>query len=568
MLFSSTLTMAMTYLMLLVNNIVAGIFIGPTGVAAINIVSPLIGAVNFISICVSVGVAILYTRAIGEMRRDRADKLYGMGLIVSAMLAVLSVFVLLCIEKLYFTSTGVDSELIVLSEEYYSFLPLNSAVLIIASYMEEMVYADGDGLLVPFSYVARIGGNILLSILFVHVMGIKGIMLGTLLGNTFALATLLMHYFRKSNTLHFVFFFKWQSLLECIKYSITDGITYLLWGFADYCLIAYISRRFGKEYLVVLAVTMAVIELAVMFDGIGMAIQPLLGVYFGEKNHLLIRRLMKDAIDTAVIEGAIGSILLFFLAGLFVRLFGIEDMTLYEPAVSAVRIMSTSLIATSLFMLMTSYYLYMDHVEISVCAIILRDGILYILLPILFAKFMGVNGIWTGFALAPVAGLMIAMLIVRIRVGKKAFPAMLDSMENEITVYDIVLTPENMTDVSEKIQNNLKGKGYLGDAAMKAGLFAEEIGATIREKNGDKKVLVEYSLLFDKSAPGEDGSDKEKESVRLVIRDTGTVFDITDPELEISGLSSFVINGLLNAQKEKDYIPTTGYNRNVIRLYK
>ena len=76
------------------------------------------------------------------------------------------------------------------------------------------------------------------------------------------------------------------------------------------------------------------------------------------------------------------------------------------------------------------------------------------------------------------------------------------------------------------------------------------------EYNGKKKVWVEYSLLYD------------NDSVRLIIRDSGEIFDVTDPDLKIKGLSSFVISGLLNAQKEKDYIPTTGYNRNIIRFRK
>ena len=76
MLLSGTFTMGMAYLMLLCDNIVAGIFIGADGVAAINIVSPLIATATSVSICVAVGVSILYTRAIGEMNRDRADRLY------------------------------------------------------------------------------------------------------------------------------------------------------------------------------------------------------------------------------------------------------------------------------------------------------------------------------------------------------------------------------------------------------------------------------------------------------------------------------------------------------------
>ena len=58
----------------------------------------------------------------------------------------------------------------------------------------------------------------------------------------------------------------------------------------------------------------------------------------------------------------------------------------------------------------------------------------------------------------------------------------------------------------------------------------------------------------------------EKDSILLIERDSGVIFDITDPELKVDGLSSFVINGLLNAQKEKAYLTTTGYNRNMIRL--
>ncbi len=60
----------------------------------------------------------------------------------------------------------------------------------------------------------------------------------------------------------------------------------------------------------------------------------------------------------------------------------------------------------------------------------------------------------------------------------------------------------------------------------------------------------------------------KESSVLLIERDSGVIFDVTDPELKIDGLSSFVINGLLNAQKEKAYLTTTGYNRNMIRFPK
>ena len=66
--------------------------------------------------------------------------------------------------------------------------------------------------------------------------------------------------------------------------------------------------------------------------------------------------------------------------------------------------------------------------------------------------------------------------------------------------------------------------------------------------------MVEISLFF------------EKDSVLIIERDSGELFDLTDPDLHIEGLSGFVLSGLMDAHKEKAYLVTTGYNRNMIRF--
>ena len=89
---------------------------------------------------------------------------------------------------------------------------------------------------------------------------------------------------------------------------------------------------------------------------------------------------------------------------------------------------------------------------------------------------------------------------------------------------------------------------------MWASLFTEEISLVVLEQNasGKQKLLIEISLLFDENA------------VRLIERDSGQIFDVTDPELQVKGLSSFIIEGLMEAYKEKAYLTTTGYNRNIM----
>ena len=58
----------------------------------------------------------------------------------------------------------------------------------------------------------------------------------------------------------------------------------------------------------------------------------------------------------------------------------------------------------------------------------------------------------------------------------------------------------------------------------------------------------------------------DKKSVLLIERDNGKVFDITDPNIKIDGLSSFILSDLMEAHREKVYQTTTGYNRNMIRF--
>ena len=89
-------------------------------------------------------------------------------------------------------------------------------------------------------------------------------------------------------------------------------------------------------------------------------------------------------------------------------------------------------------------------------------------------------------------------------------------------------------------------------------MFAEEIGLTVLDinKQSKKPILVEFSIFF------------EADQVLIIERDSGKLFDLTDPDAQISGLSGFVLSGLMDAHKEKAYLVTTGYNRNMIRFVK
>ncbi len=487
MLISGTFTKAVMYLMLLSDSIIAGYFIGEAGVAGINAITPVTAIVTFFGDLVSTGVGIVFTREIGAMRKKRADEIYGQGLIVSIGLGLISALLILVLRNAYFNLSGITGEILEKALQYYSLVPINAFLTIVIFYLEQMVYSDGDELCNNICYGFQIGGNIICSIILTRFLGMKGIILGSVIGNSLGIIACLWHYFRKENTLHFVWHLSFRDFLLTSRYSIVDSSVYICWGLMDYVMIGFVSSRFGQSGQITLAVVVSLIEFGVVMDGVGMAMQPLIGTYYGEKNHTLIRRVMKSGILAAIIEGLVATTLIWIFARQFCALFGITGGQALAPSVTALRIVSLGFVFCSLVSLTTSYYMLMDRIGMATCIACFQNGLLYILLPILGATLFGFNGMWAGFVAAPMLALSAAMLFVRLKFGKDNFPFLLKDMETEIEVLDDTLSSQSAAALSERVGNSLKTHGYPDIAVTRASLFVEEIGLTILEMNRKSK---------------------------------------------------------------------------------
>ena len=229
MLLSGTFTKAVMYIMLLCDSVVAGFFIGQSGVAAINAITPITGFVTFFGDLLSTGVGIVFTREVGAMRKNRADEIYGQGLIISIGVGLLSALLIFLIRGVYFSANGTTGEILEYAQQYYRLLPINVFLTIVVFYLEQMVYSDGDELCNNICYGFQIGGNIILSVILTKFFGMTGIILGSIIGNALGILVCFWHYLRKSNTLHFVWHLSFRDFLLTSRYSIVDSSVYLCW---------------------------------------------------------------------------------------------------------------------------------------------------------------------------------------------------------------------------------------------------------------------------------------------------------------------------------------------------
>ena len=535
MLISGTFTKAVMYLMLLSDSIIAGQFIGPSGVAGINAITPVTAILTFFGDLGSTGVGIVFTREVGAMKKDRANEIYSQGLIISIGMGLLSALLILVMQNTYFAVSGITGEILELALEYYRLVPINAFLTIVIFYLEQMVYSDGDELCNNICYGFQVGGNIIASVILARFLGMKGIILGSIIGNSLGILTCFWHYFRKENTLRFKWHLSFRDFLLTSRYSIVDSSVYICWGVMDYVMIGFVSSRFGNAAQVTLAVVVSLIEFSVVMDGVGMALQPLIGTYYGEKNHVLIKRIMKSGVRAAIAEGVVVTALIWIFTKQFCSLFGIREEAALAPAITALRIVSLGFTFCSMVSLTTSYYMLVDRIAMATTFACLHNGVLYILLPILGGLAFGVNGLWAGFAASPVLTLIVAYTYVYLRFGKDHFPYLLKHMDSEIVVLDETLTPENAAHLSDRVRDSLLAHGYRRTTANNAALFTEEIGLTILERNkkAKKPLLIELSLLF------------EKGSVLVIERDSGVLFDLTASDVRVGELSSFILSGLM-----------------------
>lgn len=434
--------------------------------------------------------------------------------------------------------------------------PIRIVALVMPIYvtMVDMVYCDGDELICNLSYVIQVVGNILSSIILCRVMGIAGVSLGSVIGCVLSMSMLIIHFFRKCSSLRFAWFISFKTLSDVVKFSMVDAGMYLFLAIQLLVFNKLIIHNFGSEYLPVLTVVTSLVEMTVIFDGLGQALEPLVAVYNGEGNTKGISASMKIAGKLAVIEGIAATVMVLVFAGLFVRLFGVSDPVLVSMAKTAVRIVAFSMPFASLCFLFTSYFLLLKRIGLAFFISMLNNLILPLMLAVPLGIIAGINGIWAGIMLSYILTVAGGALIVYRIKGELTFPLLIDpAQDQKVCIFNDRITEKDIIDMRDRAEAFLKEKKVQERTIMNVMLIIEDACLLIGEKNKGKTVTCECTLITG-------------DEITMILRDDGVIFDITDADAHVSSLRQYVVAGIMEKQEIKKYLKTSGLNRNVFRF--
>lgn len=551
---AATFAMAAEFLMGMSDSVICGHILGETGLSAVNLMQGVFETVTFAGMMVSVGTSVLFATELGALHLRRARGYFTLGCIAAVALGA-AVCALLALARVpVVEALGASREVADTASAYWlGFLPA-AFLQPVAFYLGTVCYTDGDARLSFLSYLAQLAGNCLLSVPLTIRFGAAGCAVGTGLGALLAIAVLIFHFRREGCMLGFSRHFVASDLLKIARTSFGDASKNMGKAALMFALNWYVISRFGSDMLPALAVAVMTIGISEVFDGVANAAQPLAGVYIGERNALLTRRVMRVALAASLAEGCGAMLLLLAWPDAMLLLAGIRDASILPEARLAVRLVSVALPGLALVLLFNSYYVFIRREGLSVALTV--GAVLAAPLALFPAggMLLGSRGVWLALGAAPLAALAVFALFMLARFGRRAFPYLLpEGRESELRVFDLELDPAGICAVSAAVEAHLAGKGAGRARASKAALLVEETLMTVRDRNPGRRTLAEVTA--------DTGS-----GVSLVLRDDGVIFDITDADARVSSLRSYLVSTLMTAIPGRRNITTTGFNRNVFRI--
>ena len=553
-LLAGTFTAFIGYVNRLADSVIIGHVIGEDALAGLNMVTPVLSAVTFFAFVIALGTSTNYSIWLGRIDRRRAHGFFMQGLWLALLVGGALAMAMCFGGDLYFSALGGSEYVEMYARQYLDWawpIGLTECLMML---LAVFCCADGDMRFCSVVYGAVCALNVLVSSAAVRLgMGASGCALGTVVAEALGILALCGHFFRRVNTFRPVRHFSLSDSYYVFRASFGDAAAFLCDAFLFFVLNKLVIAKFDSDMLPVAGVAIVVWSFLEIFNGVGVAVQPLVTVYWGERNTYAIRKVMQAAIVAAAVEGLVLTAV--FLVGrgsVVIDLVGVEGLDypeLLDAARDCVVLMCGGFLPLALAGLLNSYFLFIERPWISLYTTVLC----YLAMPVacvLVGAQFGLNGVWAGLGAGPLLGILVMAAAILLKRGRHGFPLLLPrGREAKISMFDLVLTEGEIVRVSKAVAEALPEP-----VAQRAALMVEEVFMTVRERNPKRRRLLgEVTLDLN-------------DGIQMTLRDDGVIFDITDADARVSSLRAYLVASVMERHRDRINLVTAGFNRNVFRF--
>lgn len=524
--------------------VIIGQYLDELSLSVVTYALPVYMVINTTAALFAVGGCISMSVDMGKGDKKAANGSFSLSMEFLILIGIILLLVGFFFSGQVTNLLGASNELVFEQVRTYVRIILCGApVFIVNIALAFFVRNDGKPSLSMIGMAASILVDIIFNIVFVGVigMGVEGAAYSTVLGQMIGIIITGSHFFSAKNTLKFRFALN-LSIFRIIKNGIGSALGFIYQFVTIIVLNHFVVMIEGPQGMVIFTVVfnLCSVSLAV-FEGLSQTIQPMVGVYYGEKSNKKIKASVKLAILSAIV--ICGSVMVFLeiFPSIIPHIFGITDLALVSKASVAVRIYATSMIITTINVIIGYYLQSIEFSSMASVLISLRCCVLFLISAIVLGIIFGINGIWASYVLAESLTFVIYLImnfIKRRKLSKENINADLFFLDKKVEESAISLVFECKKDDFDNYLNEVKTivekcEFYSDKVADTAICYLSKLKTVLDTKSG-KYVEVEFI--------GCDG--------KIIIRDN---LKHTDVKKEFEKISN---DGI-----ESEYGPVLGWNR-------
>lgn len=393
------LSMMGTSLFILADTVFIANGVGADGIAALNIVLPMVNIFNGLGWMLGVGGATLYSIEKGRRNIEKGNKQFTFTLLLSLVIAGLFTLGTLLFSDTILNFLGASGHIFGLSKSYYSVIMLFTPLFILNNVYITFLRNDHNPKLAMAALL--IGGlmNIILDYIFIFPlnMGMRGAALATAVSPAVSLLICSLHLKNKERKLKFApLSLRWENITRIFSIGFPSFLNEFSSAVVMFLFNIVLLRLIGNIGVSAYAIiaNMNIIAIA-LFTGVGQGFQPLVSGFHGANQREEMKKVLKYALITTGVLGIAFFVIAILFAEPIISVFNNEaNQQLVQLAVPGLILYFSSFLFTGTNFTAIYYMSAVERPRPSLIISLLRG--LLLIFPVLFGmtNWLGVTGVW------------------------------------------------------------------------------------------------------------------------------------------------------------------------------
>lgn len=416
---------------MLIDNIIVGHALGSEALGAMGIVGPISLIFSAVGNICSSGGGAKAAQALGRGQKDRLCQIFTVNVLFVLVVGILFTVLGVALAPQIATVLGAKEALWEPSTQYLSGYFLGAIPTIMLSAMMSFIRMDGSPRLPLLCIAVMSAANIVLDLLMVYVFhqGMFGMALATSISYCLALATACLHFLKKSAVLRLV---RPVNLMSELGTTILTGFPTAISRISDTIKVTLLNNMLAV-FVSVSAITALSVRtqansfLGAVILGVGQAITPTIGMFFGEEDRTAMRDTLRVTFRFGLLIVAVLAAVLFTFPFLFCQLLGVRETEILAMSNTALRFFAIGLPIYLINMVLMNFYQCTKRIGIATAICVLQSLVYTVVTAFVLIRPLSATGVWIAFLLGELLTLLTVLLIVSLK-NKKLVSSLDDIM--------------------------------------------------------------------------------------------------------------------------------------------